>query len=179
MSPRSRPQFHARDASVGIRDATAGDYEALLRLNEEALPAVSRIGRDELAHLHAESLSLQVATVGELVAGFMLSLRQGADYASPNYQWFAQKHENFAYVDRIVVGSLFRGGGVGRLLYEDLRGRCGDAPVLCCEVNLRPPNAGSLAFHHVMGFREVGQQNTEEGAKRVSLQELILEEPAG
>ena len=175
MSPRSRAHFSASDEGVAIRDCTAVDYDALLRLNEDALPAVSRIDRDALAHLHGQSLSLRVATVGELVAGFLLALRQGADYGSPNYQWFSERHENFSYVDRIVVGKLFRGGGVGRLLYRDLRQRCGDAPVLCCEVNLRPPNPGSLAFHHVLGFREVGQQTTDEGAKRVSLQELILE----
>ena len=179
MSPRpSHPRFDARDASVEIRECTTVDYDALLRLNEDALPAVSRIGRDDLAHLHAQSLSLQVATVGELVAGFLLALRQGADYDSPNYRWFSHKHESFIYVDRVVVGSLFRGGGVGRLLYDDLRSRCVDAPVLCCEVNLRPPNAGSLAFHHVLGFREVGQQTTEHGAKRVSMQELVLGDAA-
>ena len=178
MSPRSRAPFDARDEDVVIRDCTVMDYDTLLRLNEDALPAVNRITREDLADLHAKSLSLRVAIVGQLIAGFLLALRQGADYGSPNYQWFAKKYESFGYVDRVVVGSLYRGGGVGRLLYDDLRGRCGDAPVLCCEVNLRPPNPGSLAFHHVLGFREVGQQTTEGGAKRVSLQTLDLAEAA-
>ena len=176
MSPRSRAPFNAREEGIEIRDCTVANYDLVLRLNEDALPAVNRITRDDLADLHAKSLSLRVAISGQLVAGFLLALREGADYSSPNYQWFSKKYESFGYVDRVVVGSLYRGGGVGRLLYDDLRGRCGDAPVLCCEVNLRPPNAGSLAFHHVLGFREVGQQNTEEGAKRVSLQTLDLTE---
>lgn len=174
MSPRSRPQFSVRDGDVQLRDGIEADYAAILRLNEEAIPAVNRISRDELAVLHRESASLRLASVGGLVAGFLLALRQGADYKSQNYQWFTQKYDDFGYVDRVVVGSLFRSGGVGRLLYDDLRQRCGDAPVLCCEVNLRPPNPASLAFHHVIGFREVGQQETEGGAKRVSLQVMTL-----
>lgn len=178
MSPRSRPNFDAREGGLAIRDCTASDYDAVLRLNEAAIPAVNRLTREALADLHGQCLSLRVASVGELIAGFLLALRQGAEYASANYQWFAANYENFGYVDRVVVGSLYRGGGIGRLLYDDLRGLCGDAPVLCCEVNLRPLNAGSLAFHHVLGFREVGQQETEEGAKRVSLQTLVLEDPA-
>jgi predicted GNAT superfamily acetyltransferase len=157
-----------------LRDCVAADYASILRLNEEAIPAVNRISRDELAALHRQSASLRLATVGGLVAGFLLALRQGAEYKSQNYQWFSQEYDQFGYVDRVVVGSLFRGGGVGRLLYDDLRQRCGDAPVLCCEVNLRPPNPASLAFHHVIGFSEVGQQETEGGAKRVSLQVLTL-----
>ena len=178
MSPRSRPQFAAGEG-VAIRDCTAMDYDTVLHLNEDAIPAVSRITRDDLAHLHDQALSLRVAIMGERIAGFLLALRQGADYGSPNYKWFSQKYPIFGYVDRVVVGSLYRGGGVGRLLYADLRENCGDARVLCCEVNLRPPNPGSLAFHHVLGFREVGQQTTEDGSKRVSLQTLDLGGPPG
>ena len=40
---------------------------------------------------------------------------------------------------------------------------------MTCEVNLRPPNPGSMAFHRAMGFDEVGTQNTEGGSKTVSL----------
>lgn len=174
MSPRSRPDFNAHDEDVAIRDCQVRDYDTLLRLNEDAVPGVSRISREDLVHMHEESLSLRIATVGELIGGFLLAFEQGADYGSPNYRWFSEKHESFGYVDRVVVGSLYRGGGLGRLLYEDLGRRCDDAAVLCCEVNLRPPNASSLAFHHVLGFREVGQQTTEGGKKLVSLQELSI-----
>ena len=45
-------------------------------------------------------------------------------------------------------------------------------PVLLCEVNVRPRNDASLHFHHSIGFREVGQQDTDGGAKTVSLLEL-------
>jgi predicted GNAT superfamily acetyltransferase len=34
--------------------------------------------------------------------------------------------------------------------------------LLCCEVNLEPPNPGSLRFHHRIGFTEVGQHSPQQ-----------------
>ena len=65
---------------------------------------------------------------------------------------------------------------MGRALYAEVLDQLtGSAPVLFCEVNLRPRNDRSLAFHAAVGFREVGQQDTDGGNKRVSL--LALELP--
>ncbi|NNE42793.1 MAG: GNAT family N-acetyltransferase, partial [Gemmatimonadetes bacterium] len=50
----------------------------------------------------------------------------------------------------------------------------GRAPMITCEVNTRPRNDGSLRFHARLGFREVGTQETEGGAKAVSLLEKRL-----
>ena len=59
---------------------------------------------------------------------------------------------------------------MGAALYADLaRHLPGDCPVLTCEVNLRPPNLESLAFHRKLGFEPVGEQETGGGAKRVCL----------
>lgn len=41
--------------------------------------------------------------------------------------------------------------------------------VLTCEVNLEPPNPHSLAFHHRLGFTQVGEQVTTRGTVRVAL----------
>lgn len=38
-----------------------------------------------------------------------------------------------------------------------LKDRC--APILTCEVNVNPPNLGSIRFHNRIGFSEVGQQD--------------------
>ena len=46
--------------------------------------------------------------------------------------------------------------------------------MLCCEVNVRPRNDTSLEFHRSIGFREVGQHDTDGGTKTVSLLELTL-----
>jgi hypothetical protein len=42
-----------------------------------------------------------------------------------------------------------------------IKDRC--APLLTCEVNLNPPNLGSIRFHNRIGFREVGQQDSKPG----------------
>ena len=39
---------------------------------------------------------------------------------------------------------------------------------------MRPRNEASLLFHHSIGFREVGQQDTDGGNKTVSLLALKL-----
>ena len=65
--------------------------------------------------------------------------------------------------------------GVFAVCMSPLRERLtGTAPVLLCEVNVRPRNDASLHFHHSIGFREVGQQDTDGGAKTVSLLALPL-----
>ncbi|MEL6429949.1 MAG: GNAT family N-acetyltransferase [Planctomycetota bacterium] len=93
---------------------------------------------------------------GDLV-GFALLLREGADYASPNYRWFAERHERFLYVDRIAFLPAARGLGLGRAVYEGALERCRelDVPVLCAEVNTLPPNPASLAFHERLGFESI------------------------
>ena len=103
------------------------------------------------------------------MAGFLLALAERADYASPNFKYFQQTYDRFIYVDRIVVDPAFKRRGIGAGLYEALFARVPDAPHITCEVNLRPPNPGSLAFHRALGFEVVGEQDTEAGRKRVAL----------
>jgi len=48
------------------------------------------------------------------------------------------------------------------------------APILTCEVNEVPPNLESMGVHERLGFRPLGRQRTEGGAKRVVLLGLNL-----
>lgn len=107
---------------------------------------------------------------GPALAGFLLALPETADYGSDNYRYFQARYDRFVYVDRIVVDDRFRRAGVGAALYRHLAG-CLPAgcPRIACEVNVRPPNEPSLAFHRKLGFEPVGEQDTEGGAKRVCL----------
>jgi uncharacterized protein len=153
-----------------IRPATAEDYPAVLALNDGAVPAVNSIPTAKLADLHRQGIWLGVAEDADGIAGFLLALDEQAEYDSINFGFFRARYPQFAYVDRVVVRPDRQGAGIGKLLYEGLLVVVRDkAPVLACEVNLTPPNPGSLAFHQRMGFLPVGEQLTEGGSKRVCL----------
>ena len=157
-----------------IRTAGRGDYGVVLELNDAALPHVSSLTEAELIALAGECFSFRVAVVDGAVAGFLNALGPGKDYRSLNYRWFCDRYASFVYIDRIVVAPQCNGMGIGRALYADLERAArayaapGVAPILTCEVNLEPPNPGSMAFHKKLGFAEVGQLVADEG-KLVSL----------
>ncbi len=166
--------------AVLLRDLADGDLDAALALNNESVPAVNPLDGPELARLVASTMVSLVAVVDGAFAGFCMVMPPGVDYASLNYTWFGAHagdlgYESFAYLDRIAVAPSARRLGIGRAFYrrlvDELSGR---VPVLFCEVNVRPRNDASLAFHEAVGFREVGQQDTDGGAKRVSLLALDL-----
>jgi predicted GNAT superfamily acetyltransferase len=153
-----------------LRDVQPADLPGVLALNDAAVPHVNRITLDDLAGFADTAEYFRVAAMGERVAGFLVALTPDAEYHSPNFLWFRERYPSFVYVDRIVVSADARGGGVGSLLYDDLASHTRPlAPMITCEVNIRPPNDGSLAFHARHGFEPVGEQDTEGGAKRVRL----------
>ena len=154
---------------IVLRPATAADFAAVHAINEGAAPAVSNITMPELRDLATMCCDFSVVTADGQLAGFMMAMQQGQPYESMNYRWFAEHYEQFVYVDRIAVSPAFKGLGIGRSLYANIEHFTRKvAPVLTCEVNLKPRNDESLAFHAKLGFREVGQQGTEDG-KWVSL----------
>lgn len=158
-----------------LRDAAPGDYPEILRLNRQALPHVNDISPQMLEELAGQSLLMPVVRVAGRLAGFVIVLDETARYGSPNFQYFRRCYPSFAYVDRIVVADPFRRQGLSSALYGHVaRGCAGCKPVLTCEVNLQPPNPGSLAFHEAAGFRAVGVQDTEGGAKTVQLMAKTL-----
>ena len=159
-------------ARVEIRDLHTDDLVAALELNNAAAPALNELDLAELtrlAGLAAHGLAAEIPGAGGLV-GFCLAFEPGADYESLNYTWFSRHYESFTYLDRIVVDPTLRSRGLGAALYAELEVRIdGRTPWLFCEVNVRPLNAGSLRFHHRIGFAEVGRQDTDAGRKTVSL----------
>jgi len=67
----------------------------------------------------------------------------------------------------VAVALPFRGSGIGRELYRaaEAVARSGDQPWLCCEVNERPPNPGSMSFHAALGFERLHSMETRDGRK--------------
>ncbi|MCB9745183.1 MAG: GNAT family N-acetyltransferase [Alphaproteobacteria bacterium] len=155
-----------------IRVATPRDLPRVLELNAAAVPATSEISLAELEALAGWAFRLSVAVDAEdRPQGFLLTLGSGQPYQSLNYQWFSARYTRFAYMDRVVVDAAWRSRGVGGALYADLDAHAEPGLPFLCEVNLKPPNPASLRFHERLGFRPVGEQDTEGGKKRVVMLE--------
>ncbi len=158
-----------------LRAVSIEDLPVLRHLNEAAAPHVNSLGLAQFDWFRVHAPYFRVAEQAGSIAGFLTALTPELTYASPNFEWFQANRERFVYVDRIIVAQPARGSGVGRLLYQDLAEFAAPfADLLTCEVNLRPPNPGSIVFHERMGFREVGRQETEGGTKEVALMEKGL-----
>jgi hypothetical protein len=145
-----------------VRFLAPTDLERVLAINEGGVPGVGLIDATGLARLVDEASIALVATVDHAIAGFCLVLAPGADYRSVNYRWFSERYDDFVYLDRVAIAPEFQGRGLGRALYEEVERRA-RAAWFTLEVNLRPRNDGSLAFHDRLGFVEVGQQETDYG----------------
>jgi predicted GNAT superfamily acetyltransferase len=155
-----------------VRDAVAHDHPAVLRLNNDAVPHVNALDETSLTWLAEHTRYFRVAEDGDGIAGFVLMLESGTEYWSANYAWFTSRYDAFLYLDRVIVAPRAQRSGVGRLLYDDVTAFArGQWPRITLEVNLRPPNPVSVAFHQRMGFRQVGTREYEEGAV------LMMERP--
>jgi predicted GNAT superfamily acetyltransferase len=154
-----------------LRPYRDADLTGLVVINDQAYPAVPITPVDELAELIGMSTVRVVVDLGGAPAGFVLGMPPGLAYQSENYLFFSARSQSFVYVDRIVLAPHARSRGLGPKLYAavfDEARRVGAAEVFC-EVNVEPPNPGSLAFHTRLGFREVGRQSTKGGANVVAL----------
>ena len=155
-----------------LRDATLADFPAILALNAESVHFLSPLDAARLQQLHALAAYHRVVEVDGRAAAFLLALREGADYDSPNYRWFAERYARFLYVDRLVVAAAVQGRRLGARLYDDIIAfaAANGFATLACEFDLEPPNPASAAFHQRFGFRAVGTQWIGGGKKQVSLQ---------
>lgn len=158
-------------SEIVVRDATAADFAAVLALNNAHTPHVNALSDEQFAWLATHAGYFRVAEDAEGLAGFVLCVPSGlVDYWSENYRWFTERFDRFLYLDRVVVAPRARRAGVGRALYADLhRTIAGAWPRVTLEVNLRPPNPGSVAFHAAMGYVPVGVREYDDGSKAVQM----------
>jgi predicted GNAT superfamily acetyltransferase len=152
---------------MDIRDATEADLPALLALNNAEAEAVNAWDAAGFAALMRRGVCRLMA--GDPPAGFLLAFSHATPAQGPNHAWFLGREPRFLYVDRVVVAPAAQGRGLGRALYAALeaQARAAGIPALCCEVNLEPPNPGSLRFHERLGFVPAGQATDPRNGKVV------------
>lgn len=153
---------------MNIRFAIEKDLPAVLKLNTAALPHVSDVKLSDMRRFLKQADPFLVVEEGKELAGFMIVLQQGLKYESLNYAFFCNNYSDFDYVDRIVISEKFRGQKFGTALYKHLFATS-EKKIITCEVNIKPPNPDSLAFHNMLGFKKVAEQVTENGKKSVAM----------
>ena len=159
---------------ISVRDGTPDDLPALWALNQAEVPRVNALELHDFTRLATSSQGFWVAEDAGRTAGFCWIFAPGAGYESANYRWFEEQFDHFWYLDRIVVAPAHRRRGVARALYATVfeRAKAAGRPRVTCEVNVEPPNPGSLALHHDLGFVEVGRRTAD--GKTVSMLERIF-----
>ena len=159
------------------RNIEIADLPLVLEINNANTPGVSELTLFELETdikncLHALAIDNEH---GEVCA-FCITFAPDAPDAGTNHQCFADRYESFVYFDRIAIDSNHQNRGLGALLYQSVEQQMlnsAEHSLLCCEVNLEPPNPGSLRFHKRIGFTEIGQYSPQQGYLVSLLQKVI------
>ena len=127
---------------IRLRDVIPEDLSFIHALNQAARPAVNGVAPADMDWFARHAVYFRVAENGDALAGFLIGLGPGLEYASENYRWFIARFDSFVYIDRVVVDVAHQGRGIGRLFYDDLArfARSTGTPRLICEVNTRPRN---------------------------------------
>ena len=144
--------------SIVVRDVREHELDSVLALNNAAGPAILPLDANRLHRFFRTAEYFRVAERDGSLAGFLVGFGPDTDHDSGNYAWFRERYPRFLYIDRIVVASRRRGGGLGRAFYADVQSHAElRYPHLACEVFLEHGADHALLFHGSFGFREVGQ----------------------
>jgi len=159
------------------RNIEITDLARVLEINNANTPGVSQLTMAELQTDFENSLhALAIDNEHGEVCAFCITFDPDAPEAGSNHQWFAERYKSFVYLDRIAIDSSHQNRGLGALLYQSVEQhmfKSAEHSLLCCEVNLEPPNPGSLRFHKRIGFSECGVQSTAPGYAVTYLQKLL------
>lgn len=161
--------------SIVIRDVREHELDSVLALNNAAGPTILPFDQPRLRHFFDTAEYFRVAERDGTIAGFMIGMGRHTEHDSSNFRWFAERYPQFFYIDRIVVASRRRGGGLGRAFYADAQSYSElRYPLMACEVFLDTARDSTLPdpallFHGSFGFREVGQQTMPETGLRTAM----------
>jgi len=153
-----------------IRNVRDTDLESVLALNQSEVPHVGSVDLEGMRWFATNADYFRVAVSDATIGAYLVGFRPGGEYGSLNYRWFCDRYTDFGYIDRIAVAAAARRRGLASRLYDDFVAFLPPGvPRLACEVNLKPPNPTSLAFHRGLGFRQVGTRQWEGGDKEVAM----------
>ncbi|GAB3388631.1 GNAT family N-acetyltransferase [Lysobacter fragariae] len=159
--------------SIVVRDVREHELDSVLALNNAAGPAILPLDATRLRYFFDHAEYFRVAERDGTIAGFLIGMGAHSEHDSSNFRWFRERYPNFFYIDRIVVASRRRGGGVGRAFYADVQSYAElRYPELACEVLLGQAGEANdpvLLFHGSFGFREVGQHVMSENGVRAAM----------
>ena len=156
--------------SIVVRDVREHELDSVLALNNAAGPAILPLDAARLRHFFDTAEYFRVAERDGAIAGFLIGVGSHTNHDSSNFRWFCERYPNFFYIDRIVVASRRRGGGVGRAFYADAQSYAElRYPQMACEVFLEGTNDPALLFHGSFGFHEVGQHVMDEADVRAAM----------
>ena len=145
--------------SIVVRDVREHELDSVLALNNAAGPAILPLDAARMRHFFETAEYFRVAERDGTLVGFLIGMGSDADHDSRNFKWFRERYPEFFYIDRIVVASRRRGGGVGRAFYADAQSYAElRYPQMACEVFLEGVTDPVLLFHGSFGFREIGQR---------------------
>ncbi|MDR1074936.1 MAG: GNAT family N-acetyltransferase [Xanthomonadaceae bacterium] len=144
--------------SIVIREVRKQELDSIMALNNSAGSAILPLDVDKLHHFFDNAEYFRVAERDGNLAGFLVAFGSASRHDSSNFAWFRERYPQFLYIDRIVVASRRRGGGVGRAFYADVQSYAElRYPQLASEVLLDHDSDAALLFHGSFGFHEVGQ----------------------
>ena len=134
-------------------------------LNQHFASEISDVSLERFSELAA--LAVLARVIGR-VDGFLMAFDENTPEQGENHGWFKAHYPRFIYIDRVAVSPRLHGQGLARRLYRDAFGWASSQayPLVCCEVNVLPPNPRSDAFHDALGFTEIAQRTLADG-KRV------------
>ena len=156
--------------SIVVRDVREHELDSVLALNNAAGPAILPLDAAKLRAFFDTAEYFRVAERDGSLAGFLVGFGSQATHDSDNFSWFRARYPQFFYIDRIVVASRRRGGGLGRAFYADVQSYAElRYPQLACEVFLEHGADHALLFHGSFGFREVGQHVMQPADVRASM----------
>ncbi|MEM9738467.1 MAG: GNAT family N-acetyltransferase [Pseudomonadota bacterium] len=167
-------QVAVTDSVMPIRAYRSSDLAVLYAINQASTPGVgSEADAAGLARWIALSTCLVATDDDDGPVGFITLIPLGTSaYLSANLRWFEawqdQMGGDLIYVDRIAVAASARGQQIGAGLYAAAFAASVGRSGMACEVNLAPPNPGSLRFHAGQGFEHVGERSFDGGKKAVA-----------